>query len=54
MSLLIQELIKEKGYRKFKDLISKGKLTSDINMDRDMVRLEVKSLEGLAKVFCSV
>ncbi|MDI6886263.1 MAG: DUF5305 family protein [archaeon] len=41
----IQELIKEEEYGKFKDLISKGKLPSDINIS--MVRLEIKSLEDL-------
>lgn len=44
----IQELINEKEYGKFKDLISRGKLPSDINMS--MVKLEVKSLEDLANI----
>lgn len=44
----IQELINEKEYEKFKDLISRGKLPSDINMS--MVKLEVKSLEDLANI----
>ncbi len=44
----IQELIKEEEHEKFKDLISEGKLPSDINIS--MLRLEVKSLEDLINI----
>jgi len=45
----VQELIREKEYGKFKDMISNGKLSLDMEK-RDMLRVEVKSLEDLANI----
>lgn len=46
---VVQELVREKEYEKYKELISKGALPSDIER-RDLVRITVRSLEDLANI----